>query len=126
MKTVFDYKCDRTGCFCSGKNNTYSIFVLFIFAVHLLPGKNYTRISSQAFIAFLLFQFVGLVRFFRRWFDSGKVSLIAEMIKIPSRPLIIITGLILAFLGFIFMLEMAGSFLAGEPYADIEHAYVEL
>lgn len=108
------------------EKNTYSIFVLFIFvffAVHLLPGKNYTRISSQAFIAFLLFQFVGLVRFFRRWFDSGKVSLIAEMIKIPSRPLIIITGLILAFLGFIFMLEMAGSFLAGEPYADIEHAY---
>ena len=69
---------------------------------------------------------MGLVRFFRRWFDSGKVSSIAEMIKIPSRPLIIIAGLILAFLGFIFMLEMAGSFLAGEPYADIEHAYVEL
>ena len=30
------------------EKNTYSIFVLFIFAVHLLPGKNYTRISSQA------------------------------------------------------------------------------
>ena len=84
---------------------------LMISLYFLFPNRGKGILNFKLHVLVILLQVLCGLNFYWNWIVSNKVGTIAEFLQIPTAALVIVTAMILAFLGYWFQVNLVKSFL---------------